>query len=129
MCRITCRKRLRKKLIGYFSFDKKVIISLIIFDTSMFWGSNSSSRDIICHKTICHTSNVKKSDFKDEKYHVFWIPLLLLIYFFRTSHKFCGKPPHAVYKYPWLLLGANLVLLLFPSAITLSRGEGPDMFL
>ena len=59
---------------------------LINFDTSIFWGSKSLSRDVIIHKTIWNTSKVKKSEFKQKKkkkWCAFPNPLLFFIYFFK----------------------------------------------
>ena len=41
-------------------------MSFINFDTSIFWGSKLSSRDVMSHKTILYTSKVKRCEFKQK---------------------------------------------------------------
>ena len=62
---IPCKKTRTGLIIRIFSFNKKkLVISLITFDSSTCGESKLSSKKIISHKTIWHTSNIKKSEFK-----------------------------------------------------------------
>ena len=123
------------KYLEYFLLTTKIYFSFINFDVSIFWVSKSSSRDVISHRTIYHTSNIKKSEFKPKKCWIFPNSLLIFIYFFRQYLTQILRPtplPQLLMLFSSIwdsVVEQASVLLLFHYAETLNSSEGPDLFL
>ena len=83
---IACQEKGTDWILRIFTFnDKNPSYLLIIFKIMLqfFWRSKWSRSNPVSHKIIWHIPNIKKSEFKIKKCHVFSNLLSFFIYFFR----------------------------------------------
>ena len=109
-------------------------MSLFNFDTSIFWRSKWSRSEPVSHKTIWHISNTKNSESKLKKTGFSKSPFIFHSFFQIIPHINSETNPlpqfSMLFASIWdSFLAQALVLLLFQNTATLSRGEGPDLFL
>ena len=81
--------------------DKNLLYLWKLWQFRILLGSKQSTSNLIRHKTIWHIPNIKNSEFKLKKCHVFLNPLLLFFSFIfldNTSYKFLDQSPSSHYQ-------------------------------
>ena len=135
-CITACLEKRTDWILRIFTFnDKNSLYFPIISTLQFFRGSKWSRSSPISHKTIWHMLNIKNSEFKLKKMLGFSKPLFFFHSFFWTiphinSETNPPTPISMLFASIWDSFFAQAsVLLLFQYCATLSRGEGPNLFL